>query len=101
MGLGTLRVENTHSAVRRSGSMPGALDRTWRAPCGNMTMSPVASFTGGWPATAAQPLPLAIMWYSMTCSQPGITASAISPAGGASVDQGSLLFLFLFLVLCL
>ena len=52
-------------------------------------MSPAASLTGGTPATAAQPLPFAIKWYSMTCSQPGITASAISVAGGASADHSS------------
>lgn len=89
MGLASLRVAKTQSAVRRRGSIPGALDSTCGSPCGKITMSPVSSLIGGRPSTAAQPLPLAIMWYSITCSQPGSTASAISLAGGASADHWS------------
>ena len=44
---------------------------------------------GGSPETAAQPLPFATMWYSMTCSHPGITASAISFAASPSADHWS------------
>ena len=48
-------------------------------------MSPLASRSGASPLTAAQPLPRTTMWKAITWSAPGITAAAISRAGGASV----------------
>ncbi len=50
-------------------------------------MSPVAIRIGVSPRIAAQASPRVTTWYSMTCSEPGITAAAISRAGGASPDQ--------------
>ena len=67
--------------------MPGALDITWASPCGNRTMSPVATRTGVSPTTAPQHVPRVRTWYSITCSEPGITAAAISRAAGASATQ--------------
>jgi len=54
-----------------------------------MTTSPAPSLTGGGSEVTAQLEPLATMWNSITCSVPGITASAISRPGGASADHSS------------
>src|SRR5687768_8004558 len=42
MGLGSLRVVYTQSALKRVGWIPGALDITCASPCGNITISPVS-----------------------------------------------------------
>ena len=57
MGFGSSRVAKNHSASLRAGRSPGALDITCGSPCGNITMSPSSSRTGGSPTIAAQPLP--------------------------------------------
>ena len=71
MGRSCCRWAMIQSASTHCASSPGALDRTWASPWGNITMSPAASLTGFCPARAAHAAPLVTTWYSMTCSAPG------------------------------
>ena len=67
--------------------IPGALETTCASPCGNMTTSPAPSCTDGPPGMAAQHVPAATTWYSITCSTPRNRSGAICRAGGASATQ--------------